>query len=180
MDDIVFVKDITRMNLPFSNVKIWAKGEGDELKKWMGFGFYNHLFISEDKNVTLYCDKKECDLFYEFLEKKLNGELFNNLCFEYFKLIDEAKEVCSDEELFFILVRLWPMLTIFQEVSLYPDLVSEEDLSRLIRIRKNTESLVYSLFGRLREEEESSNYYYYRNKVCNEKINLDLLRIKHG
>jgi len=176
INQIEFVKDITRMNMGLVDVKIWACGENEELKKWIDFGFLNHLFICENKNVTLYCDKMECDKFYEVLTEKLDERLFNNLCIRYFELVDKIQNASKDE-LNGLLIEIWPMLTIFQEVSLYPEFISERDLRRLIRIREITESKIYEFFKLLEVEEEPDKYHFFQGRLYPEKLNLSELNI---
>ena len=169
MKKIDFVKDITRLNFSLSSVKIWHQGECEGLKKWIGFNFTNHLFISSDKRVTLYCDKKEINRFDRKLTNKLNEKLFDRLINKYFELIKKATKISSNKLLTEILLELWPILTIFHEISLYPKFLDGSDRLRLDRVRKSTEIKVYKLFEKLREEREAKNYYYFRGSVYSGK-----------
>jgi len=175
-ENINFIEDITRINTPIIDVIIRYKGECEELEKWIDWNFSNHLLISNNKNVTLYCDKEECNEFYKILEKKLDNDLFNKLCLRYFELIEKAKET-EGIELQKILIEIWPILTIFHEISLDPNFLSELELRRLTRVRKTTESLIYDLFKKLRKKEEPPNYFLFNRKIYPQKINLNSINI---
>ena len=41
------------------SIKAWYEGESTELKKWIDFGFFNHIFVSKNGLVRLYYDVEE-------------------------------------------------------------------------------------------------------------------------
>ena len=136
----------------------------------------NHLFVGHNGSVTLYCDEKECMLFDDILEKIMTDDFFNQICHTYFSLIEHIKS-CSKEELHALLVEIWPILTIFQEVSQNPDLVSASDIRRLQRIRETTEKEVYDLFSLLEPVEEPDYYYFFKGEMYPEELDINTLRI---
>ena len=73
------------------------------------------------KVYTVYYDKEECDKFDEAMDRKLTENLFDKLCDIFFELIREAGSIESDEDIFKITVGCWPTLTIFDEISKYPE-----------------------------------------------------------
>lgn len=123
---------ITRIGFTFDDADAWKKGEGDELKKWIGFGFYKTKFICKNGNVTAVYDNNEVKEFEKVLDDKLTEELFDRMCEEYFKAIEEKN-----------IVKAWPMLTIFDELSKYPEYGNDYMLRRLMRIRESTQSVFY-------------------------------------
>jgi len=177
IEKIDYIKDITRINFPLSNVKVWSDGECKGLKKWIGFNFTNHLFVSSDKRVTLYCDKEEVRKFDKKIAGKLNGKFFDRLVDKYFELVKKATKTSSDKNLIKLLTELWPILTIFHEASLYPELLEAEDKLRLERIRKSTENKVYTLFGKLKEEVEGKNYYCFRGIIYPGKPSKRIIKL---
>ena len=56
--EITFVKDITRIDLPLTEVKIWAKGECEALHNLIGFGFSHHLFVGHNGSLRCIATKK--------------------------------------------------------------------------------------------------------------------------
>ncbi len=159
-----YKKDVSRECSLFS-VKAWYEGESIELEKWIGFGFFNHLFLSEEGIVTLYYDVEEGDLFQEVLNKKLNTSFFDELCDYFFELINQIDDAGSDEEIFGLSVKMWPILSIFDEISKYPELGNENIIRRLIRVRKSTESEHYRLEKKGNHKNLPLNYIFYKDKV---------------
>jgi hypothetical protein len=158
-----YVKDVERF-MSLSNVKEWHTGDSVELEKWIGLGL-NQLFVSENGKVTLYYDSGEGNRFHEVLEKRLTPELFDELCRTFFELIDELNEATLEEKIGEIIVKCWPMMTIFHEISLYPDFVSPEDLERLVRLRQNTESFFYDIEKKRGADSGPKDYVFYKGEL---------------
>jgi hypothetical protein len=175
MNNINFVKDITRIGYSLTDVRLWYKGESEELKRLLGAGFFNHLFVVDNQSVTLYYDKEEYKKFEEALDKKLDSPFFNNLCDCFFELIEKGEVVKTQEEIRKVLIKMWPISTIFHEISLYPKWVCEEDLLRLNRIRKNTEDFSYKLSTNLKKEESPEKYYFFQGKVFEGKPEINCI-----
>jgi len=147
------------------DIQAWNEGESKELKKWFGFGFFNHLFVSQDNIVRLYYNYEEGEKFWEALQKNLTEELFDNLCDSFFQLIEESKTTNLEEELFKITVKCWPILTVFDEISKYPELATEYMLRRLARIRNLTEAFSYELSKRLNHENLPKDYILFKGNL---------------
>ncbi|MFH1365464.1 MAG: hypothetical protein ABIH28_02695 [archaeon] len=163
-----YIKDISRIDCSLSDIRAWYEGESNELKKILGFGFYNTFFTIKNKNVTVYYDEEECDSFYKYLDEKLDEDFFNNLCDSFLELIEDSKKAKNSEEFFNVLVRCWPALTIFHEISNYPEYANEKMLERLFRIRKATESFSYNLSKQINPVEEAyENSLFFKGKVIN-------------
>lgn len=163
-----YIKDISRIGCSFHDIRCWYEGESEELRKVLDFGFYNTLFVVENKNVTAYYDDEECTNFYLSLDEKLTEKFFNDLCDSFLELIEESKRVKSNEEIFNLMVKSWPALAIFHEISNYPDYANEAMLRRLFRIRKATESFSYDLSRRLDlPEKVQESYLFFKGKVIN-------------
>jgi len=141
---------ITRIGLSPIDVAAWKEGEGEELKRWIGFGFYKTKFIYNESSTIINYDEKECEVFGEVLDEKLTEELFNNICDRFFELIEESKSVNTNNEIYKIMVKCWPMWTIFDELSKYPEYGNDNMIRRLIRVRKETESFSYELSSRIK------------------------------
>ena len=90
------------------DVRAQHEGESIEIKKWIGVGFFNHLFQSEKGLVTLYYNMDEANNFEKALDKKLTEEFFDKLCHNFFELIDQEKDADTDEKVFNLLVKIWP------------------------------------------------------------------------
>lgn len=132
---------ITRINMDQENLESWRIGESDELKKWIGFGFYKSKFTLKNKVLTIEYDNQEIIEFDKALEKHLDEELFDKMCDRFFELIELSKT----ESNFEIEVKCMPILTIFDEISKYPDWANERMMRRLKRVRKSTHEFIYKL-----------------------------------
>jgi len=147
------------------SIKAWNIGEGEELKKWIGFGFFNHLFVSENGLVTLYYDIEEGERFHEVLNERLTEELFHEVCDNFFKLFERLESAKTNEEIFELSVKSWPALSIFDEISKYPELVNEFMISRLMKVRKTTERFSYDLEKKADTKEDLKDYIYYKGQL---------------
>ena len=159
-----YVKCIKR-EYSLTDIKIWHKGESDNLKKLIGFGFNNHLFVSRNGIVTLYYEKNEGDEFDNILDEKLTEEFFDEICNKFFELIEKSEFFGSDEEIIDLLEECWPIFTIFDEVSKYPEYGTPEMLERLFRIRRRTESFSYNLLKKIKNKENIKDYIFFKGKL---------------
>ncbi len=158
-----FKEDVTRQST-FLGLKAWHKGESEELEKWIGFGFFNHIFLFENGNLTLYYDVEEGDRFHEVLKEKLTEIFFDNLCDNFFSVIEKSKCSETNEEIFESLVKLWPAFTIFDELSKYPEFGNYYMIRRLIRIREFTESFSYDIENKIKEE-RTKNCIFFKGEI---------------
>jgi len=158
-----YVKDISRLDCSLFDVRVWYHGEGEELKKALGFGFFETIFLTENGKLTLYYNLEECNSYYQILDEKLDEDFFNELCDDFIELM-EFENAKSKQEVFFLLVKLWPALAIFHAVSNYPEYGNDSMLRRLNRIRKTTESFSYELSSRV-EHENLRNFVFYKGEV---------------
>jgi hypothetical protein len=163
-DKKTYRKSVER-SCSLSDVKAWHLGESEELKKWLDFGFFNHIFVCKNKWMILYYDIKEGEKFHEALSKKLTEELFNELCDYFFELIERSDKLNLTEELFEIIVKSWPAFTIFDEISKYPELTNESMIRRLIRIRQTTHTFSYEISKKLELESEPLEYIFFKGRI---------------
>jgi len=163
-DKKVYHKSVSR-HCSLFDIRAWYEGESKELEKWIGFGFYNTIFISENSKVTIYYEKEECDKFDKILDEKLTEELFNNLCDNLFEIIGASEDVKSNEEIYNLSVKSWPTLTIFDEVSKYPEYATDPMLLRLIRVRKETEAFPYELSRKAERSKKPTDYIFFKNNL---------------
>ncbi len=143
--------NITRMDLTSFDIRAWKEGEGSELKKWIGFGFYKTKFVNNNGSTTIYYDKKECEEFDRVLDKKLTEELFNEMCDRFYELIEESENTKTDEDIYGITIKCWPIWTILDALSKYPEWGNGVMLRRLIRVREFTESFSYELSKKVKD-----------------------------
>ena len=148
-------EDVTRSST-LLGLRAWYEGESKELEKWIGFGFFNHIFVFEKGMVTLYYNIEEGDKFQEVLEKKLTEVFFDDLCDYFFETMRENENPNTNENIFKILVKLWPAFSIFDELSKYPELGNNFMIRRLLRVRKTTEDFSYKIENMV--EEDVVNY----------------------
>ena len=134
---------IERIGLTDKDIEVWRIGEGDELKKWIGFGFYKTQFIKENGKVKIIYEDSEVRKFEEALNDHLNEKLFDEMCDRMFELIELSHE--EGANLYKISIESMPLLTIFDEISKYPEWATPSMLKRLERVRKTTEDFHYKL-----------------------------------
>ncbi|MBI4116123.1 hypothetical protein HY449_00080 [Candidatus Pacearchaeota archaeon] len=158
-----FKEDVTRQST-FIGLRAWHEGESKELEKWIGFGFFNHIFLFKNGMLTLFYDVEEGDKFHEVLKEKLKEDFFDRLCEHFFEFVKKGKTANSNSEIYEILVRLWPAFTIFDELSKYPEIGNGYMIRRLIRLREHTESFSYELENRINEEEQK-NCIFFQGKI---------------
>ena len=164
MEKEVYCKSVQRPG-SLTDLKAWYIGESSELKKWIGFGFFNHLFFYQNKLIQLYYNLKEGNEFHNVLKQKLTEDLFDNLSNNFFELIEESEKINSHNELFKIMIKSWPAFTIFDEISKYPEFATESMIRRLRRIRTSTESFSYELSKRLNHELEPNECIFYKGNT---------------
>lgn len=159
-----YIRDITRLGYTLFDIKAWYLGELEELRKAIGFGFENTIFVSEDNNVRVYYDRDECGKFDEVLDKVLTEDFFNELCDDFAIIVDRFKPE-TDEEVFIFLVKTWPAYVVFEELSNSPDLGNENMLRRLYRIRESTEKYSYDITENVMVNHLPRDYVYYKGQV---------------
>lgn len=153
------------------DVKAWHEGESTELKKWIGVGFFNHIFQSEKGLVTLYYDIDEANNFEKVLDKKLTEKFFDKLCHNFFELIDQEECVDTEEKVFNLSVKIWPALTIFDEISKYPEWATHSMLRRLIRVKTSTESFSYKLSAKVDHSKYLKDYLFFKGQLIRKPLN---------
>lgn len=67
-------------------------------------------------------------------------------------MILEIMNPRTSKEIFNFLVKVWPAMVVFHEISHYPEYATEEMLRRLMRIRKLTETFLYDITKRKNKE----------------------------
>lgn len=152
------------------DTRAWHKGESTELQKWIGMGFFNHLFVSNNNLVTLYYDIEEANSFEKALDEKLTEEFFDNLCDNFYELIEQEKEANTVGEVFNLTVKIWPAITIFHEISNYPEWATESMLRRLIRIRTSTEAFSYKLSDKIDHTNYLKEYLLFKGKIIRKPL----------
>lgn len=159
-----YKKSVLRPSSLF-DVKAWYEGESKELEKWLGFGFYNHLFVCKNKMVRLYYDAEEGDAFDKVLNKELDEELFDKLCDNIFEQIEKSKDAKTDKEIYELIVKCWPSFVIFDIISKYPEYASETMMRRLMRVRKATESFAYEIDDKIDTTNMPKNFIFFKGEL---------------
>ena len=136
-----YQEDVLR-KYPLSVIKAWHEGDKG-LKRWIDFGFFNTIFVSEEGWVTVYYDVEEGEAFQQALKEKLNEDLFDNLCDHFFEIIRKAETVDSEEEIFELYIKIFPAFIIFDELSKYPEIGNDYMVRRLIRVRQTTQDFSF-------------------------------------
>lgn len=165
-----YKKDVMRECSLF-DVKAWHEGESNELKKWTGIGFFNHIFVSENGLVTLYYDIEESERFEKWLEENFTEEFFHDLCNGFFELAEKINYVNSNEDIFGLTVEMWPALLFFDELSKYPEWGNDSMIRRLIRLKTSTESAPYKLANKVIIENSPKNYIFFKGKIYYQNFN---------
>ena len=159
-----YKKSVTRWASLFDIKALW-QGESTELEKWLEIGFNKTLFVSENGVVKVFYDKKEGNEFFIKLQEKLNEQFFNRLCQDFLDLTIQIPKVTSNKEIYDLSVKMWPALTIFEEISKYPEIASQEILNKLIEIRKKTEALSYELSNKINLENQPKDFIVMNGKL---------------
>lgn len=137
------------MGLTQRNIENWLKGESDELRKLINFGFYKTKAIRDKDKVVFVYDSNEINEFEKALEKYLDEEFFDRLCSRFFELIELSKTYDKNT----IEIECMPIATIFDEISKYPEWATESMLRRLIRIRNCHHEFFYKLNSQCKPKE---------------------------
>ncbi|MCH8945443.1 MAG: hypothetical protein IIA85_00800 [Nanoarchaeota archaeon] len=166
-----YYKEITRINESLFSIKAWYEGESRELKKLLGIGLFNTLFVSSENTISIYYDSEEAENFHEKLKEVLTDDFFDKLCEEFFDLINESDNFNTNEEIYGLLVRCFPALVIFDEISKYPEIATDNIVRRLERVRKNTEAFSYDLMKKVNSINEPKNYIYFQGDLYVKKLN---------
>ena len=153
----------------------WNFGDSIELKKCFGWGFESHYFVNKNGVIDLFAEKQEGEDCYNVIKEKLNQQgFFNALCEDFLDNVNKGEEIIKKEflfkekiiELFEIIIKCWPAITIFDIISNYPNIASQDTLEKLIKIRKETSKIIYKYKDKLikyilkiyPELEDSVNY----------------------
>lgn len=160
-----YYKELTRINEPLFSVKAWYEGESTELKKLIGVGLFNTLFISSKNTIVIYYDCRESEIFHEKLKEILTEEFFDNLCENFFDLTEQADNCKTNEKVYNLLAKSFPILTIFDEISKYPEIASNHIIRRLERVRKTTEAFAYDIMKKVNLINEPEDYIYLQGKL---------------
>lgn len=142
------IESVTRI-VSKKELEAWKYGDNSGLKKWLGVGFENHKFERGSNGVTLYYDEDEGEIFHEVLTQKLTDDFFDNLIGEYYVILETMENTDDQEQLFKLVCKLWPILTIFDEMDNF-QLGNESIKRRLLKVREKTHFKVYDLMGKLR------------------------------
>lgn len=143
--------------------KAWYKGESEYLKKLIGAGFYNSLYICEDGLVISYYLEDEIKKFDEALEQMSEAK-FNNVCDDFMQLINKMSDCKTDKEKLELFSKMTPALTIFFEFDNCPEYMNEDMARRLMRVRTNTESKPYEFLKNVGDN-EPKDFILYKGKV---------------
>ena len=142
--------DCTKIGFTELDVKIWKKGSGDELKKWLGVGMYKTKFVFNNGSVSSYNNLKECEELDKALNEKLTEGLFNKMCERYFELIEEFKNA-EIKKISEIMIKCWPIWIVIDILDNYPYFGTEHMLRRAMRIRTQHQEFYYKLSKKLNE-----------------------------
>ncbi len=173
----LYKESVTR-HCSLLDIQIWQRGESEEFKRVTGMGFFNTIFVSENNMATVYYDREEIKKFEQMLEEKLTEEFFDELCDDYLGLIEIGRTIKTHEGITQVLIFTWPAMTIFDEISKYPEWVTETMIKRLKRIRDSTESFHYNLSKKLTKIESPKDYIFYQGKVYD--MNFEDFKIEKG
>lgn len=155
-------KSVTR-DFNLAQLKAWYIGEKDYLKKMLGVGFENTLYVSENYQVTFYYDAKEVKEFERALEEIREVE-FGEICTDYMLMIEKIKECKTDEDKLLLSSKLVPALTIFSEFDEYPVYMEGDMARRLMRVRTSTEAKPYELLKDVGNN-EPKDYILFKGEV---------------
>ncbi|GBE20649.1 phosphoenolpyruvate synthase [archaeon BMS3Abin17] len=167
-------KSLTREN-SLIGIQAWSFGDSIELKKWLDWSFKGHYFVNKEGFVDLFAEEQEGENYYEVVQEKLKEErFFDELCNDFLINVKQSEEIIKKElifkeeiiKLYNLIIKCWPALTIFDILSNYPELASQNVIEKLIRIRKETSKFIYDSEDKLiksilkiyPEVEEDINY----------------------
>ena len=129
-----YIEDYTNLNMSESDIAIWKKGSGEELKKVIGEGLFDLRFERDGTKVTMSYEEQEGELVHEAIKEFLTDEHFDKLCEDFVKLIMKKQEIQT---------LMLPALIIFDEIDRYPYLANDYIKRRLMRIRTSTHEESY-------------------------------------
>lgn len=156
------IKSCTRF-CSLSQIKAWHIGESEHLKKVLGIGFENTLFISKNNLVDFYYHPNEAEEFEKELEK-VGKEEFGEICTDFMLLIDEIQNCETDEQKLDLFAKMIPALTIFNEFDEYPEYMERDMERRLMRVRLYTESKPYELLKDIGKD-DPKDFIYFKGRV---------------
>ncbi len=124
----------------------WNEGDTQELKKWVGCCYNKHYFVNNNGIVDLYYEIKNGEEFWDALAEKLKEPGFlDSLIADFIKNVSYGRSFFNKElekndimKLYDIKVKCWPAITIFDQISITPDILSDDKfINFLLEIRKN-------------------------------------------
>ncbi len=150
------------------DVRMWHKGQTSELKKVIGVGMDNSLFISENGTVTIYYEESEGQLVFDRINNLLTDDFFDILCENFYGLADKVDSTTKSKDLFELGIRMMPALIIFDEIDNCPEIASDYIRRRLMRIRTATQEKAYDLSDKVPASliaDFPKDYIFWKGKV---------------
>ena len=130
-----YIPDYTNLNMSESDITIWKKGSGEELKKVIGEGLFDLKFKRDGTKVTISYEKEEGNKVHDAIKEFLKiDERFDELVENFVYLIAKKQEIQAE---------MMVALIIFDEIDKYPEIASSEVKRRLMRIRESTHEESY-------------------------------------
>ncbi len=150
-------KKCNSRELSLIDTQAWNEGDTKELKKWVGWSFDRHYFVNNNRIVNLFYEMKEGDDFYEVVKEKLKQEgFFDTLCKDFLDNINKLKGIIIEElnrqdiiEYYNINVKCWPATSIFDIISGYPEITSENIKQKMNLIRQETGEFFYKVSDKI-------------------------------
>jgi len=130
----------------------WNKGDTQELKKWINWGYERHYFVNKNGIIDLFYEEKDGDEFYEIIIEKLKEKsFFDSLCNDYLDNIEKGEEIILKEflskqeiiELHNLIVKCWPATSIFDLISNWPEISDDKIKEKVTAIRKEKSEFLY-------------------------------------
>ena len=117
-----YTKGATRM-YSWENVEAWAKAEEN-------LGLKNSIFFHHNGTTEQWIDSDEGEKFFEWVSKSMKlGSWFEEVCEDFFKY--ESK------------IIKFQCLAIFNEIDEHPEIATEDQKRRLLRIRESHHEEIY-------------------------------------
>ncbi len=136
----------------------WNVGDTIELKNWLDWSFERHYFVNKRGVIDLFVEAQQGEDYYEILQKKLKEkDFFNALYKDFLYHINKGEEIIRKKilhreiiELYMLIIKCFPASTIFDTISNYPEITSQENvIKKVIDIRKETGEFLYEAENRL-------------------------------
>ena len=169
-----FIKDCTRM-MSLWDVRMWHEGQTKELKKLIGVGMDNSLFVSEKGTVIIYYNEPEGLLVFNKIKELLTDEFFDNICDNFYELVEEIDSTTNIADIFRLGTMMIPALIVFDEIDNCSEIATPYIKRRLKRIRESTHEKSYDLSKKVPASlimDYPKDYMFWKGKVYT--INSDL------